>query len=126
DCNANEDIAIIVGGYDRGVDWSPFVERMRTKPVRAVVTMGQNGPRIQAMLQPLADAGTLRLHAARDMSEALALARAALPTGGTILLSPGAPSFGAYVDYAARGRDFAAKAGFDPDAISRIPGLGIA
>ena len=126
DCHADERIAILVGGYDRGVDWSPFVERMREKPVRAVITMGQNGPRIHSLLQSLAEAGALHLHAARDMADALTLARAALPEGGTILLSPGAPSFGAYADYAERGRDFAAKAGFDPDAISRIPGLGIA
>jgi UDP-N-acetylmuramoylalanine-D-glutamate ligase len=126
DCHADERIAILVGGYDRGVDWEPFVERMREKPVHAVITMGQNGPRIHALLQPLADAGTLHLHAARDMADAIALARAALPEGGTILLSPGAPSFGAYADYAERGRDFAAHAGFDPDAISRIQGLGIA
>ena len=40
--------------------------------------------------------------------------------------SPGAPSFGAYKDYVARGRHFATLAGFDPEAISAIPGLGIA
>lgn len=126
DCHANGKVAILVGGYDRGLDWSPFVERMRARPAHAVITMGQNGPRIHAMLQSLADAGALRLHAARDMEEAIALARTALPAGGTILLSPGAPSFGAYADYAARGRDFAARSGFDADAISRIAGLGIA
>ena len=126
DCYADNDVAILVGGFDRGVDWSPFVERMREKPIHAVVTMGQNGPRIHAALQELADDGILRLHAAKDMADAVAIARAALTDGGTILLSPGAPSFGAYADYAARGRDFAAKAGFDPEAISRIPGIGIA
>ncbi len=126
DCHADETIAILVGGYDRGVDWSPFVERMREQPAHAVITMGQNGPRIHSALQDLADAGILQLHATQDMAEAVAIARAALTHGGTILLSPGAPSFGAYTDYAARGRDFAEKAGFDPDAISRIPGLGIA
>jgi UDP-N-acetylmuramoylalanine--D-glutamate ligase len=126
DCHADQAVAILVGGYDRGVDWSPFVERMRAKPAHAVITMGQNGPRIHEMLQPLAEAGGLLLRASHDMAEALALARATLPRGGTILLSPGAPSFGAYTDYAARGCAFAAKAGFDPDAISRIRGLGIA
>ena len=126
DCHAGEKIAILVGGYDRGVDWSPFLIRMLERPAHAVITMGQNGPRIHASLQEMADAGVLHLAAASDMAEAIALARAALPDGGTILLSPGAPSFGAYADYAERGRDFAARAGFDPDAISRIPGLGIA
>ena len=53
-------------------------------------------------------------------------ARAALPAGGVVLLSPGAPSFGAYKDYVARGRHFAQLAGFDPDAISSIGGMGIA
>jgi UDP-N-acetylmuramoylalanine--D-glutamate ligase len=43
-----------------------------------------------------------------------------------VLLSPGAPSFGAYRDYTERGRHFARLAGFDPDAISAIPGLGVA
>ncbi len=126
DCYSQQPVAIVVGGFDRGVDWTPFVARMRESPVRAVIIMGQNGPRIHAMLQSLADAGTLRLHAAGDMADAIALARAALPDGGTILLSPGAPSFDNYVDYAERGRDFAALCGFDPNAISRIPGLGIA
>ncbi|KAG1244425.1 hypothetical protein G6F65_021810 [Rhizopus arrhizus] len=56
----------------------------------------------------------------------MALARAALgEQGGVVLLSPGAPSFGAYRDYVARGRHFAELAGFDPDTISAIPGLGI-
>nr|CCP40719.1 UDP-N-acetylmuramoylalanine--D-glutamate ligase [Xanthomonas translucens pv. translucens DSM 18974] len=55
------------------------------------------------------------------------MARAALGAGGgVVLLSPGAPSFGAYRDYVARGRHFAELAGFDQEAISAIPGLGIA
>jgi UDP-N-acetylmuramoylalanine--D-glutamate ligase len=126
DCHAGEKVAIIVGGYDRGLDWGAFLIRMLEMPAHAVITMGQNGPRIHASLQEMAEAGVLHLAAARDMAEAIGLARAALPDGGTILLSPGAPSFGMYTDYAERGRDFAAKAGFDPDAISRIAGLGIA
>jgi UDP-N-acetylmuramoylalanine--D-glutamate ligase len=43
-----------------------------------------------------------------------------------MLLSPGAPSFGAYRDYTERGRDFARLAGFDQESISAIAGLGIA
>ena len=53
-------------------------------------------------------------------------AGAVLAGEGVVLLSPGAPSFGAYKDYVARGRHFAGLAGFDPDGISTIPGLGIA
>jgi len=46
--------------------------------------------------------------------------------GGVVLLSPGAPSYGVYRDYVARGRHFAELAGFDPEAITAIPGIGIA
>ena len=88
--------------------------------------MGANGPRIHALLAPVAGVAGFALHAAGDLAEAVARARGALPEGGVVLLSPGAPSFGAYADYVARGRDFARLAGFDPDAISGIAGMGIA
>ena len=66
------------------------------------------------------------MSAADDLADAVAQARAALAGEGVVLLSPGAPSFGVYRDYVARGRHFAQLAGFDPDTISAIPGLGIA
>ena len=88
--------------------------------------MGANGPRIHDLLAPVAAGGAFALSAAADLEEAVANARATLQGGGVVLLSPGAPSFGAYRDYTERGRHFARLAGFDPDAISAIPGLGIA
>jgi UDP-N-acetylmuramoylalanine-D-glutamate ligase len=98
---------------------------MRVEPPRAVVTMGQNGPRIHERLRHHAR-GRYELHAASELDEAVPLARKALGTEGVVLLSPGAPSFPRYRDYIERGRHFARIAGFDPDGISAIPGLGIA
>lgn len=128
ECFAGQRIALLVGGHDRGLDWADFVQHLaHDVPPVEVVTMGSNGPRIHALLRPLAEAGRFGLHAAGDLAEAMALARAALGVqGGVVLLSPGAPSFGVYRDYVARGRHFAELAGFDPDSISAIPGLGIA
>jgi len=74
----------------------------------------------------LAANGAFILGAAKDLEDAMGQGRAALGDEGVLLLSPGAPSFGPYRDYVARGRHFAQLAGFDPDAISAIPGLGIA
>ena len=123
---ADRPVAVLVGGHDRGLPWEDFAAALRTRAPRAVVTLGQNGPRIHALLAPLAAEGRFALAAAGDLAEAVALARAALPDGGVVLLSPGAPRFGAYRDYVARGRHFAQLAGFDPDATAGIPGLGIA
>ncbi|MDR0183154.1 UDP-N-acetylmuramoyl-L-alanine--D-glutamate ligase [Lysobacter arvi] len=126
DCFASRPVAILVGGHDRGLPWDDFAEAMRTHAPRAIVTMGQNGPRIHALLQPVAARAGFVLGEAVDLADAMAQARAALGGEGVVLLSPGAPSFGAYRDYVARGRHFAELAGFDPDLISTIPGLGVA
>jgi UDP-N-acetylmuramoylalanine--D-glutamate ligase len=128
ECFAGQRIALLVGGHDRGLDWHDFVDHMaHDVPPVEIVTMGANGPRIHALLQPLADAGRFGLHAAGDLEEAVRLARTALgEQGGVVLMSPGAPSYGVYRDYVARGRHFAELAGFDPDQITAIPGIGIA
>ena len=117
--------AILVGGHDRGIDWQAFADAMRAHAPLAVVTMGQNGPRIHELLAPIAAQAGFTLGAAAELADAMQQARAALGEAGVILLSPGAPSFGAYRDYVARGRHFAELAGFEPDSISTIPGLGI-
>ena len=119
-------VAVLVGGHDRGVDWQGFADAMQAHAPAAIVTMGANGPRIHDLLAPVAVGGAFVLGAASNLEEAVAIARASLPGGGVVLLSPGAPSFGAYQDYTARGRHFARLAGFDPDAINAIAGLGIA
>ncbi|MCF7222414.1 UDP-N-acetylmuramoyl-L-alanine--D-glutamate ligase [Marilutibacter chinensis] len=130
-CFADRRVAVLVGGHDRGLDWSDFANAMRGHAPAAIVTMGQNGPRIAALLAPVAAATGFVLREADTLEQAFGLARQTL-AGGTaadgcvLLLSPGAPSFGPYRDYVARGRHFAALAGFDPDGISAIPGLGIA
>lgn len=126
DCFRGQRVAALVGGHDRGVDWSDFAETMKRDAPEAVVTMGANGPRIHELLSPLAAEGRFKLEAAGDLESATSQARRLLGNAGVILLSPGAPSFGVYKDYVARGRHFAAIAGFDPDTISAIPGIGIA
>jgi UDP-N-acetylmuramoylalanine--D-glutamate ligase len=126
DCFANRRTAILVGGYDRGLDWSVFFERMNREPPLAVIAMGQNGPRIAEGLRAAARGGRFLLAETPELPEAVRLAEQAVGADGVVLLSPGAPSFPRYKDYVARGKHFAAVTGFDPAAISAIPGLGVA
>ncbi len=125
DCYANRRVAILVGGYDRGLDWSVFVERMNREPPIAVIAMGQNGARIAEGLRPAARGGRFLLAEAAELSDAIRLAEQAIGADGVVLLSPGAPSFPRYRDYVERGKHFAQLAGFDPNAISAIAGLGV-
>lgn len=125
DCFPDRPVAVLVGGHDRGLDWSGFAQALRNRAPAAVVTMGANGSRIHELLAPLAGAGLFRLGAAEGLADAVTQARAMLGTDGVVLLSPGAPSFGSYRDYVERGKDFASLAGFDPDMISVIPGMGV-
>ncbi len=124
-------VVVLVGGHDRGVPWDNFANAVRQAPPVGIVTMGhglpgQNGPRIQAVLEPVAAGPRFALGAAGELPEAVERARSMLPVGGVILLSPGAPSFGQYRDYVARGRHFAQIAGFDPDDAGSLAGMGIA
>jgi len=118
-------VAILVGGHDRGLDWQVFADGVRAQPPAAIVAMGQNGPRIHALLAGVAGEAGFALRQATDLADAVAQAESVLAGEGVVLLSPGAPSFGAYRDYAERGRHFAALAGFDPEAIAAIQGMGI-
>src|SRR5690606_4865722 len=66
DLYAGRPVALLAGGHDRGLPWDGFAEAMRTRAPRAIVTMGQNGPRIHALLAPVADEAGFALSAAGD------------------------------------------------------------
>ncbi len=115
---------VIIGGHDRGLDWHAFAQAVRDVPPRLVVCNGASGARIATTLHGLGVAHAIRV--VSTLADAVAVARDTAHEGDTILLSPGAPSFDQFRDYAERGRAFAILGGFDPDLIGQIEGLGIA
>ena len=126
DCFRGRRVALLVGGYDRGIDWGVFHERIGREAPVAIVTMGQNGPRIHEKLRAINANERFVLAEASEMEEAVALARRALGSEGVLLLSPGAPSFPRYRDYTERGAHFARACGLKAAQVTAIPGLGIA
>ena len=97
---AGRDITLIVGGQDRGVDYRPLAKYIASHPVAAVIGLPPSGERI------LGEIGSARTELATDMRDAVEKARALTPANGTVLLSPAAPSYGIYRDFAERAADF--------------------
>jgi UDP-N-acetylmuramoylalanine--D-glutamate ligase len=102
---ADQAVSLIVGGHDRGVDYGELAEAvaLRTFPT-TIVTLPDAGERIADAIATRAQVNVVVTGA---MSEAVNAARAALPHGGVVLLSPAAPSFGQYANWRERSDDFA-------------------
>lgn len=117
-------VTLILGGHDRGLDWDGFARALQTRSPSAIIAQGVAGPRIARTLR---DAGlAVPVEEIADLAAAVARAKKITLRGGVVLLSPGAPSFDQFKNYAERGRAFARMAGCDGDAIGEITGLGIA
>jgi UDP-N-acetylmuramoylalanine--D-glutamate ligase len=103
-------VALLVGGYDRGVDYAPLAETLaaRVGPT-LVVTMPDNGPRIGDAVRAVSN-GRVEVVDSEDLGAAVATAVAWATAGAVVLLSPAAPSFGHFGDYRERSDAFAAAA----------------
>ena len=100
-------VALLVGGHDRGLDYSALGRTVADRPVSTlVVTMPDNGPRIGSAIRQVAGE-RVDVVDADGLDEAVAVAYAWAREGGVVLLSPAAPSFGRFADYQARARAFA-------------------
>jgi UDP-N-acetylmuramoylalanine--D-glutamate ligase len=98
---------LIAGGFDRGQDHAPLVRRVRhAANVLAVVALPPSGWRLAADLQ--AQDGSPPVVHASDLSDAVRLACQCTRPGSVVLLSPAAPSYGAFRDFEERGDAFRA------------------
>lgn len=104
-------VTLLLGGDDRGQDVAGLVDAL-ADPGLHVALLPPLGARIAATL---ATAGGSvgaedRVREVADLAEAVRWADRVTPSGGAVLLSPAAPSFGAFRDFAERGDTFAALA----------------
>ena len=97
-------VVLIVGGQDRGVDYGVLREYLAARPVTAALGLPPSGPRI---LEEIARTG-IPTEPVDDMVHAVSRARALAPANGIVLLSPAAPSYGVYRDFADRADAFRA------------------
>jgi UDP-N-acetylmuramoylalanine--D-glutamate ligase len=109
-------VALLVGGFDRGIDYGPLAEGLaRRRAPTLVLTMPANGPRIRAAVTealedwepPGGPAPAVEVCDCPDLAVATAAGFAWARPDGVVLLSPAAPSFGAFRDYRDRAAAFA-------------------
>ncbi|MFQ5771672.1 MAG: UDP-N-acetylmuramoyl-L-alanine--D-glutamate ligase, partial [bacterium] len=97
---ASKPILLIMGGYDKGNDYSPLIELVKNK-VKGLLLLGQNTARIEESL----GRHTQNWHC-KTMDDAVKLAYSQSSHGDTVLLSPANASFDLFEDYRNRGNQF--------------------
>ena len=95
---------LILGGFDRGIDYSPLVDFLKETPLKNVVFVGKAGRRIYEEL------ATCHLPLSTliedDYTKIVPWCAAHTPQGGVVLLSPAAASYDAFRNFEHRGDFF--------------------
>jgi len=91
---------LILGGLDKGGDFSELVPAVRNR-VRRIVLMGAAADKIATALQNVVPAVR-----AQSMEEAVQTAFRAAQPGDIVLLAPACASFDMFANYEARGEAF--------------------
>jgi UDP-N-acetylmuramoylalanine--D-glutamate ligase len=100
-------IALIAGGHDRGIDYAPLAAGLALRDAPTLVlAVPDSGPRIQAAIEAAGPA-KVDVLACDGLDSAVERGFGWARPDGVVLLSPAAPSFGAFRDYADRGGAFA-------------------
>ncbi|WP_430791801.1 UDP-N-acetylmuramoyl-L-alanine--D-glutamate ligase [Actinoplanes sp. G11-F43] len=99
----NRPLTVLVGGTDRGLDYSPLRDFLADREL-TVIGLPDSGPRI---LEALSRLPRIRTEPAEDLIDAVRLARKITPAGGVVLLSPAAPSYGRFRNFEHRSEVFA-------------------
>jgi UDP-N-acetylmuramoylalanine--D-glutamate ligase len=97
---------LILGGSDKGADFSELAEAVVDSDVRQVIAIGQTGPKLSDALKgkgfdKITDGG-------QTMEQIVTAARSVAQSGDVVLLSTGCASFGMFKDYKDRGNQFKA------------------
>ncbi|CAB1128513.1 UDP-N-acetylmuramoylalanine--D-glutamate ligase [Candidatus Hydrogenisulfobacillus filiaventi] len=101
-------LVVILGGYDKHLDFAPLARGLLQAPVRAVVLLGATAGRIAGALEAAAGpAGPpFVVEHAAGFDEAVSRARALARPGDAVLLSPACASYDMFPNFEVRGERF--------------------
>ena len=96
---------ILIGGMDRGIDYTPLVEFLSKSSVN-VICMETSGKRIYEMISAADFNKKERVHFAPHLEQAVSLAAEITPQGKSCVLSPASASYGIFKNFEERGDAF--------------------
>jgi len=99
---------ILLGGYDRGLDFTKIVDKVIEKRVPTVIFFKPSGEKMFGIMKKNYSENELpTILFANTMEEAVNMSYQHCPASGTVLLSPASPSFGQFKDYEDKAAQFA-------------------
>jgi UDP-N-acetylmuramoylalanine--D-glutamate ligase len=97
--------SIILGGFDRGIDYTSLVDYLREKPVPAIAFTGEAGRRISRLLQE-SGVGDVETFQSDRYAEIIEWCKHYTPKGTACILSPAAASYDQFKNFEERGKVF--------------------
>jgi UDP-N-acetylmuramoylalanine--D-glutamate ligase len=97
--------SIILGGFDRGIDYGVLVEYLRRKPIRNIAFTGQAGRRIKELLRQ-ADALPQNMIETDSYADIVEWCKLHTGRGNACILSPAAASYDRFKNFEQRGMVF--------------------
>jgi UDP-N-acetylmuramoyl-L-alanine---L-glutamate ligase len=98
---------IMLGGYDRGIDFAKVVDKVVEKKIPVVLFFKPSGKKMyQLMIEKYTQEELPRIYFVEDMKDAVEKAFIEAKPGSIVLLSPASPSFGQFKNYEDKSADF--------------------
>ena len=95
---------LLLGGFDRGIDYEPLVTYLKENPLPYILITGQAGQTIKGKLQTAEYKGNILEYT--DMESAFVMIKDLAGNGDVCLLSPAAASYDRYKNFEERGGIF--------------------
>lgn len=101
----DEDIVLLAGGSDKGLDYAEVGKAIARK-VKALILTGPTSEKIETSVKQALNGKTIEIYYTTNMQETVKLAKEIAQKGDIVLLSPASASFDLYKNFEDRGNQF--------------------
>ena len=101
----DEDIILLAGGSDKGLDYEEVGKTIARK-VRALILTGPTSEKIENATKQALNGKSIEIYYTSNMQESVNLAKDIAKAGDVVLLSPASASFDLYKNFEERGHQF--------------------